>query len=73
MAPSQKTRSNAGLGTVHTLDEDIDLEPIVNGEALGCFDEDRDCLAMQCPRCGFLGEYPDCEKCGYVFDQGCRS
>lgn len=26
-----------------------------------------DCLAQICPACGAVADYPDCEKCGYLF------
>lgn len=29
-----------------------------------------DTLSRVCPACGAAIEYPDCERCGYLFDQG---
>ncbi|MBK1724697.1 AAA family ATPase [Thiocystis violacea] len=32
-------------------------------------DDDIDSLSRTCPKCGALAEWPDCESCGYLFDE----
>ncbi len=60
---SSSHRPTAPNANPSDSEPDLDCE-----EQREWLDRNLDCLTTQCPRCGWLAQYPDCENCGFLFD-----